>query len=314
MNLEWRGVIPALTTPFREDLTVDLDFMQRHCRWMIDSGCTGVVALGSLGEAATLNFEEKNQILRACVDALKDRAPVVAGISALSTAEAVSLAQAAEAAGCSGLMVLPPYVYVGDWREMKTHVSAVFSATRMPCMLYNNPVAYTVDFLPEHIQELAAEHRNLRAVKESSADVRRVMALRALLGDRLKVLVGVDDAIFESIGAGAVGWIAGLVNAFPVESVELFNLTTNRDTEAAFDLYRWFLPLLRMDTVPKFVQLIKLTQEEVGMGSSRVRPPRLPLSDSELEQTRGVIREALARRPQGLASQPPFANALRARP
>jgi dihydrodipicolinate synthase/N-acetylneuraminate lyase len=314
VKLEWRGVIPALTTPFREDLTVDLAFMQRHCRWMIDSGCTGVVALGSLGEAATLHSDEKKQILSACVEALENRAPVIAGISGLSTAEAVSLAQAAEAAGCSGLMVLPPYVYVGDWREMKAHVSAVFSETRLPCMLYNNPIAYAVDFLPEQIQELAQAHQNLQAVKESSADVRRVMALRALLGNRLKILVGVDDAIVESIGAGAVGWIAGLVNAFPVESVELFNAASKGGAKAVFELYRWFLPLLRMDTVPKFVQLIKLAQEEVRIGSSRVRPPRLPLSGSELEQTRRVIQEALALRPQGLASQPPSANALRARP
>jgi 4-hydroxy-tetrahydrodipicolinate synthase len=285
--------------------------MQRHCRWMIDSGCTGVVALGSLGEAATLHFDEKKHILRVCLEALKDRAPVIAGISALSTAEAVSVAHAAEAAGCSGLMVLPPYVYVGDWREMKAHVSAVFAATRLPCMLYNNPVAYTVDFLPEHIQELAQEHENLEAVKESSADVRRVMALRALLGDRLKILVGVDDAIVESIGAGAVGWIAGLVNAFPAESVELFNVASKDGAGAVLELYRWFLPLLRMDTVPKFVQLIKLAQEEVGMGSSRVRPPRLPLSGSELEQTREVIREALAQRPQRFTPQPPLTNALR---
>lgn len=314
MKLEWRGVIPALTTPFREDLTVDLEFLQRHCRWMIESGCTGVVALGSLGEAATLSFDEKKQILRGCVEALKDRAPVVAGISALSTAEAVSLALAAEAAGCSGLMVLPPYVYVGDWREMKAHVAAVFSATRLPCMLYNNPIAYTVDFLPEQIQELAKEHRNLEAVKESSTDVRRVMALRALLGDRLKILVGVDDAIVESIGAGAAGWIAGLVNAFPVESVELFNLATNGETEVVFELYRWFLPLLRMDTVPKFVQLIKLAQEEVGKGSARVRPPRLPLAGSELEQARRVIREALAARPKSFPSQSAFAGTVQTRP
>jgi 4-hydroxy-tetrahydrodipicolinate synthase len=238
------------------------------------------------------------------VEALRDRAPVIAGISALSTAEAALLARAAEAAGCSGLMVLPPYVYVGDWREMKAHVAAVFAATRLPCMLYNNPVAYTVDFLPEHIQELAAEHQNLVAVKESSADVRRVMALRVLLGDHLKILVGVDDAIVESIGAGAVGWIAGLVNAFPAESVELFHLASTGGGKAVFELYRWFLPLLRMDTVPKFVQLIKLAQEEVGMGSSRVRPPRLPLSGSELEQTRKVIREALAARPAVVQNEP----------
>ena len=287
-----------MTTAFREDLSVDHEFVARHCRWLVDSGCTGIVALGSLGEGATLMAAEKEQVLATCVKALGSRAPVVAGISALSTAEAVAMAKAAEAAGCSGLMVLPPYVYLGDWRETKAHVSAVISATRLSCMLYNNPIAYKVDFVPGQVKELLEEHENLHAIKESSADVRRVMALRALCGDRLRILVGVDDAIVESIAAGAEGWIAGLVNAFPRESVELFNLAS-RGRDAVFELYRWFLPLLRMDTVPKFVQLIKLAQQEVGMGNARVRPPRLELVGDELREARKVISDALAIRPAG---------------
>jgi 4-hydroxy-tetrahydrodipicolinate synthase len=228
--------------------------------------------------------------------------PVVAAISALSTSEAVLVARAAEDAGCDGLMVLPPYVYPGDWREMKAHVVAVLKATRMSCMLYNNPVAYGTDFLPEHIQELAQEHENLAAVKESSTDVRRVSAIRALCGERLAVFMGVDDLIVEGTAAGACGWIAGLVNAFPRESVELFNLASQGEYRAAFELYRWFLPLLRMDTVPKFVQLIKLAQQETGMGNSRVRPPRLELTGSELDRALSTIRTALAARPQGASS------------
>jgi 4-hydroxy-tetrahydrodipicolinate synthase len=164
-------------------------------------------------------------------------------------------------------------------------------------MLYNNPVAYGTDFLPEQIQELAAECKNFESVKESSTDVRRVTAIRALAGDRLAVFVGVDDAIAEGIAMGAAGWIAGLVNALPRESTTLFDLAAKGESDKAFGLYRWFLPLLRMDTAPKFVQLIKLVQQEVGMGNTRVRPPRLELEGAELDQARATIRTALAGRP-----------------
>jgi len=297
MSINWRGVMPAITTPFNEDLTVDHGFLAYHCRWLIDHGCTGIVSPGSLGEAATLTFEEKTSVLRTCIEAAGDRAPVIAGISSLSTAEAVKLAQTAEALGCKGLMVLPPYVYCGDWREMSYHVGAILSATKLSSMLYNNPVAYGTDFLPEHIRQLSRDYPNLHAIKESSTDVRRVTAIRALIGDWLSLFVGVDDAIVEGIGAGAVGWIAGLVNALPKESVALFNYARNGEAEKVFKLYRWFLPLLRMDTVPKFVQLIKLVQSEVGMGNSRVRPPRLELTGSELEEAKSTIRAALETRP-----------------
>jgi len=296
--MNWKGVMPAITTCFTEDLEVDHGFMTEHSRWLIDNGCTGVVALGSLGEGATLSLDEKLQILRTLVAALKGRAPVVASISSLTTPEAVSIAKSASEIGCDALMVLPPYVYQGDWREMKAHVATVLEATSLSCMLYNNPIAYGTDFLPEHIQELAGEHDNFHAVKESSADVRRVSAIRAMLGHRLEVFVGVDDAILESIAVGATGWIAGLANALPRESVDLFDYGIKGESEAAFELYRWFLPLLRMDTVPNFVQLIKLVQAEVGIGNARVRPPRLQPAGKELEQVRKTIREALAARPQ----------------
>ena len=200
-------------------------------------------------------------------------------------------------------MILPPYVYQGDDREMKAHVSAVFAATPLSCMLYNNPIAYGTDFIPEQIQELAAQNENLACVKESSADARRVAAIRALLGDRLEVFAGVDDAIVEAISVGATGWIAGLANAFPRESVDLFDCATKGERGKAFELYRWFLPLLRMDTVPKFVQLIKLAQAEVGMGNSRVRPPRLELAGEELRNARNVIRQTLQNRRQVETSQ-----------
>ena len=298
MKVNWKGVIPAITTPFNADFTLDEGFLARHSRWLVDEGSVGLVPIGSLGESATLNSAEKRKVMETCVKTVGDRVPVIPGIAALSTAEAVKLAQDAKAIGCGGLMVLPPYVYSTDWREMKAHVAAILAATDLPCILYNNPVAYKTDFAPEQVAELADAFPNLQAVKESSADVRRVAWIRALLGDRMEVLVGVDDMIVEGIDAGAVGWIAGLVNAFPKESVALFRCAAHGRKREALDLYRWFLPLLRMDTVPKFVQLIKLVQERVGMGTSRVRPPRLPLEGAELEGALRVIESALARRPE----------------
>jgi dihydrodipicolinate synthase/N-acetylneuraminate lyase len=224
-------------------------------QWLVQHGATAIVPCGSLGEGATLSFDEKIALIKTCVAAVD--VPVIPGIAATSTADAVQFAQAAHAAGARGLMVLPPYLYVSDWREMKTHMSAVISATPLPCILYNNPVAYKTDFLPEQIAELAAEHANLAAVKESSTDVRRISWIRALLGERLAIA------------------------------------RAGRHDEA-FALYRWFLPLLRMDTVPKFVQLIKLVQAKVGMGSEIVRAPRLLLSGAERATAEAEIATALA--------------------
>lgn len=287
-----------MTTGFKPDYSVDHEFVARHATWLIENGCKGIVALGSLGESATLRFEEKVDVLKTLSAALKGKAPVIAGIAASSTTEAVELARAAEAAGCAGLMVLPPYVYSSDWREMKAHLQAVIRATDLSCMLYNNPVSYKTDFTPEQIAELAGENPNWHAVKESSADVRRIAAIQALIGDRLALLVGVDDLIVEGVRAGAAGWIAGLVNAFPKESVALFNHARRGEQRKADELYRWFLPLLRMDTVVKFVQLIKLVQQEVGMGHERVRGPRLPLSGAERKIALQTLKTALANRPK----------------
>ena len=297
MNVDWKGVIPALTTPFDANDRVDEGFLAEHARWVVEHGCTGLVPIGSLGESATLSATEKRRVLEVCVGAVGDRVPVIPGIAALGTAEAVALAKDAKAIGCSGVMVLPPYVYSTDWREMKAHVRAVIAAADLPCMLYNNPIAYKTDFVPAQIAELAGELPNLQAVKESSMDVRRVIAIRSLVGERIRVLCGVDDAIVEAIGVGAVGWIAGLVNAFPAESVALYRCAVEGRRDDAFALYRWFLPLLRMDTVPKFVQLIKLAQKRVRMGSDRVRAPRLPLEGAELREANAILDEALATRP-----------------
>lgn len=296
--MNWKGVLPAITTNLRANGAVDHAALAKHCRWMIDSGCAGIVCGGSLGEAATLTHTEKIAVAKTCVKAVGDRAPVVLGIAALATAEAVALAKAAARAGCEGVMVLPPYVYSTDWREMKAHVSAVISATKLSGLLYNNPVAYKTDFLPWQIAELAADHPNLHAVKESSGDTRRVTAIRIACGRRLDILVGMDDAIVEGIYAGAVGWIAGLVNAFPEESVALFDYASRGDKARAAALYAWFLPLLQLDTVPKFVQLIKWVQAELDCGSATVRAPRLPLTGTDLAHARAVLTRALKNRPK----------------
>jgi 4-hydroxy-tetrahydrodipicolinate synthase len=297
MKMNWTGVMPAITTCFTEDLQIDHEFTARHVSWLVDNGCTGIVTNGSLGEGGTLTLDEKNALWRTVVGAVGDRVPVVAAIASMTTADAIMQAREAETAGCSGLMVLPPYVYPADNRELAQYVADVCAATELSCMLYNNPVAYGADFLPEQVAEFAEKIPNLHAVKESSTDVRRVTAIKALAEDRLRIFVGVDDCIVEGIGAGAVGWIAGLVSAFPKESVDLFNYAINGEAEKAAELYKWFLPLLRLDTVPKFVQLIKLVQEKVGMGSARVRPPRLELVGAELEETLKIIDHALATRP-----------------
>lgn len=293
----WRGVFPAATTPFTPDLAVDHAFLGRHLERMAEGGASAFVMLGSLGESATLTFDEKVAILETAIAATKGRIPVVAGIAALSTQEAVALAKRSAEVGCEGLMVLPPYVYRGDARETEAHYRAVLEATPLDCLLYNNPVAYGTDVLPEQILALAQAHGNLKAVKESSGDARRFASIRALLGDRLALFVGMDDLALEGFAMGAQGWIAGLVNALPEESVRLMDLMESGQMKEAFELYAWFLPLLRLDTHVKFVQYIKLVQQEVGLGSERVRPPRLEVVGEEREGVLKQIRESLARRP-----------------
>jgi 4-hydroxy-tetrahydrodipicolinate synthase len=299
---DWRGVFPAITTPFRNDQTVDHDLLRQHTAWLIDRGCDGIVALGSLGEGATLSFAEKVAVLESCRAALGTRAPLVAGIGALSTAESVALAREAHRVGCEGLMVLPPYVYRGDWRETKAHMDAIITATPLSCMLYNNPIAYGIDFVPWQVQALC-QHENLHSIKESSGDIRRIAAIRELIDDRLEIFVGIDDLIVEGIAAGATGWIAGLVNAFPEASVRLFELARSGGMDAARELYEWFLPLLRLDVGPHFVQLIKLVQQEVGMGSETVRPPRYLVEGAEREAALAIIRKQMASDPLAAAAR-----------
>lgn len=296
MSRPWAGVIPAITTPFHPDLTVDYEFLSKHATWLVESGCAGLVVCGSLGEGATLSYDERLAVLDTCVAELGDATFVGVAVAALSTAEAVRFARDAAERGASGLMVLPPYVYSTDAREMQHHVSAVIRATDLPCMLYNNPIAYRTDFLPEQVAELVVAHPNLAAVKESSGDLRRITALRALLGHRLVLSVGVDDLVVEAAALGADGWVAGVVNALPAECVQLFELAAGGALDEARRRYEPLLPLLRMDTEPKFVQLIKLIQERTGTGSARVRPPRLELEGEEHARAVDAIQRYLGSR------------------
>ena len=296
MSIQWKGVMPATLTQFNADLTIDHGLLAEHGKWLIDSGCTAIICHGSLGEGATLTFEEKLALQKTYVAALPNT-PIIPGVAALSTKEAVDIAKAAKDNGCRGLMVLPPYLYASDWREMKTHMAAVITATDLPCIIYNNPVAYKTDFTPAHIKELADEFSNVESVKESSTDARRIAGIRELCGDRLTLGVGVDDCALEGAAMGAKFWITGVGGAFPKHNVKLWDLATNGKIEEAMAIYHWMLPMLRMDTVVKFVQLIKLQQTLATggkMGNNLVRAPRLELAGAELAEATAVIELALA--------------------
>jgi 1-pyrroline-4-hydroxy-2-carboxylate deaminase len=286
-----------MTTPFDADGSVDHASFVRHARWLAGRGVHGVIVAGSLGEGSSLTAEERVALVDDLVPALPPQVPVIAAVAAARTADAAEQARRAEAAGARGLLVLPPYIYHGDREETNAHFGAVLGATGLPCMLYNNPPAYVTDVGPEQLLELVERHPTLTGVKESSGDVRRITALRALLGERIDIAVGLDDAILEGLHAGATGWVAGLANALPEESVALFVAGCGTDPAEARELYRWFLPLLRMDTGPKFVQEIKLVQAELGLGEARVRAPRLELPARERERVLATLRECLARHP-----------------
>lgn len=297
-SIQWAGVFSAITTPFTSDDHVDTDGLAKHASWLIDEGVSGIVTCGSLGEGATLSMDERKRVFDTCLEAVGDRAFVVASVSARATKDAVAFARSVEAQGGHGLMVLPPYVHRGPWDEMRDHVRAVMDATGLSCMLYNNLPAYGVDFTTERILELADVCPTLAAVKDSGGDVRRLSALRSVAGDRLATFAGLDDMALEAGLAGAHGWIAGLVNAFPRESVALFERAREGQRQAAFELNRWFLPLLQLDTVPEFVQLIKQVQAAVGWGHERLRRPRKPTSGVLREKTARLVEEALSTRPE----------------
>ena len=298
----WHGVMPAITNPYHPDLTIDHDRLAAHVVRMADAGSSAIVTPGSLGEGGALSMEEKSAVWTTCVEAVGDRIPIVAAVSAISTSQSVAIAQQAAECGCRGLMVLPAYAYAGPWSETKAHFATVFEATSLSCMLYNNPIAYRVDVRPHELAELASDHSNLHATKESSGDIRRFREIRGTLGDRLSIFVGIDDMAVEGAAAGADGWIAGLVNALPEESIRLWKLVINArstgDRDELEALYQWFLPLLRLDAVPEFVHMVNLVQAEFDMGDELVRGPRRPLEGPVREHALAVIAEAKRTQPQ----------------
>lgn len=296
MSISWQGVFPAVTTKFTHSFTLDHPAMEKHFGFLVDAGVDGLIVGGSLGEGSTLTPEEKIEIARTARSVTASRLPVLLTVAASSTAAAVDLARRAEAGGVDGLMVLPPMQYKASPEETLAWFLAVAGATGLPLMIYNNPVSYAIDVTVEMLARLA-ENPRVVAVKESSDDVRRVTRIRHALGDRLRIFAGVDNLALESLLVGADGWVAGLVDAFPKETVAIWRLARAGRIDEALAIYRWFTPLLELDVSPRLVQNIKLAEAMVGVGNETVRPPRLPLSGAERERVEGIIKAALATRP-----------------
>jgi len=292
----WRGVFPASTTQFKDDESLDIAATLAHVEMMMSAGVHGMIMLGTVGENCSLDESEKAAVLAATVDRLGKRIPVLTGVAETTTKQACKFATAAANAGVDGLMLLPGMVYKSDPAETLAHYRAVAKATDLPIMCYNNPVSYGVDISPEMFAELADEP-NFVAIKESSEDVRRITDLRNVCGDRYILFCGVDDLVLESLLLGAEGWVSGLVNAFPDENKLLWDLATAGDWKNAVDVYRWYTPLLHLDTHPKLVQYIKLASAERGFGTETVRAPRQRISGAERERILKIIRTGISNRP-----------------
>ena len=306
----WHGVMPATTTPFCDDGSVDLDRVRRHAAWLVQSGCTALIAPGSLGEGQALEAGEREALWAAHAEGA-GAVPVVAAIGHASTSGACMLAERAARSGCRGLMILPPYCHSGDVREAAAHISAVAASSALPAMVYNNPAAYRADLTPEAIAAIVARCPTVRAAKDSSGDLRRIVRMVAMtasgdLPPGFAPCVGLDDGALDGALSGAVGWVAGLVNALPAESVRLWECARRaalgHDDAAEAEaraIHAWFLPLLLMDTVPDFVQRIKLVQAAVRGDSAwlRVRAPRLGLEPAEAQRVRDTLDAALQSRP-----------------
>jgi len=297
MASNWHGVFPALTTQFHPDQSLDIPSTAAHLEKLIASGIHGVILLGSVGENTTLEYDEKLRVLDELLAVVKARIPVLTGVAENSTACACRYVRDAQRVGVAGLMVLPAMIYKSDGREAIAHFTAVAGSTRLPIMIYNNPVSYGVDLTPPMYAQLAGIP-NIVAIKESSDDPRRITDLVNLYGDRFRLFCGVDDLILESVMLGAHGWVSGLVNAFPEENRRLWDLAVSGCWPEARELYRWYTPLLHLDTKIKLVQYIKLAMAETGLGSETVRAPRLPLEGSEREEILAIIRHAIATRPK----------------
>ncbi|WP_407522121.1 dihydrodipicolinate synthase family protein [Lacibacter sp. MH-610] len=294
--MEWKGVFPALTTKFTVDDALDLPLFAKNLNAQLEAGVKGVILGGTLGEASVLSVEEKETLVRFAVEQTAGKVPVVLNIAEGSTSEAVKQAALAKEWGASGLMMLPPMRYKSDHRETVTYFKTVAQSTDLPIMIYNNPVDYKIEVTLDMFEELIA-CLNITAVKESTRDISNVTRMRNRFGDRIKILCGVDTLAMEELVMGADGWVAGLVCAFPRETVAIYQLVKEGKIAEATKIYRWFMPLLELDIHPKLVQYIKLAEAEVGLGSEHVRAPRLTLEGAEREQVLKIIRDGIANRP-----------------
>ena len=297
MRCTWHGVFPAAVTHFHDDQSLDLPATLRHVDAMIAAGIHGIIMLGTVGENCSLDYAEKMDVLRATVAHVAHRIPVLSGVAECSTRLACRFAADAKKVGCDGLMVLPAMVYKSDPRETVAHFRSVAAAGDLPVMIYNNPVSYGVDITPEMFVDMGDEPRFV-AIKESTENVRRITDIKILCGDRFLLFCGVDDLVLEAQLLGAIGWVSGLVNAFPAENRLLWDLAIAGKRDEALEVYRWYTPLLHLDTHVKLVQYIKLAVHECGYGSEMVRAPRLPLAGKERERVLGIVRKGIATRPK----------------
>jgi len=296
MKVSWQGVFPAVTTQFKSDCSLDLPGTLRQVETLIAAGVHGVIMLGTVGENCSLEYREKLDVLRATVEHVSRRVPVLTGVAECSTALACRFSADAQKIGVDGLMALPAMVYKSDARETMAHFRAVARASDLPILCYNNPVSYGVDITPAMFADLADEPHFV-AIKESSENVRRITDLKNLCGDRYLLFCGVDDLVLESVLLGAIGWVSGLVNAFPEENRLLWDLASAGQWQQALEVYRWYTPLLHLDTHVKLVQYIKLASAECGHGTETVRPPRLALVGQEREEILALVRKAIQTRP-----------------
>lgn len=296
MSTNWQGVFPALMTEFKADGALDLDATQKHIQSCMDAGIEGLVMLGTLGENPSLTQDEKESVLKAAVEATGGKIPVLTGVAEYTTDFAIDFVRRAGRAGVHGLMTLPCMVYQQDSREAMNHFRTLANATDLPIMIYNNPVAYKVDLSPEDFAALA-DVENIFAVKESSHDSRRITDMFNVVGDRYTIFCGVDDLVLENLLFGAKGWVCGMVNTFPREAVRLYELARDGKVAEAYELYKWFMPLLHLDVDVKLVQMIKLANQITGEGSEHVRAPRLTLEGDERAHVEAVVNHALETRP-----------------
>lgn len=297
MSIIWEGVMPAVTTKFTDSDTLDLDTFKTNIQAQLDAGVQGIVLGGTLGEASTLSDSEKRELTRFTVDFVNGQVPVLINIAEQSTKGAIEAARKAEENGASALMMLPPMRYKSCDRETVEYFKSVAHSTELPIMIYNNPVDYKIEVTLDMFEELLAECPNIQAVKESTRDTANVTRIKHRFGDRLKVLTGVDTIALESLMLGADGWVAGLVCAFPAETVAIYELQRAGKYQEALEIYRWFIPLLELDINPKLVQNIKLAEVYTGIGTENVRAPRLPLAGEERKHVINVIETSLKSRP-----------------